>query len=288
MNVYFACSPSPQHIGVLSEEKVKNVLFSYHYVNKPERLSAVLGEYKPERIIIDSGAFTVWSNGGKIDLKAYGQFGLQIKNLLPKEIELNIVNLDVLPGKWGFVPSKEEIDKSAKQGWQNMLYLESLGLKVIHVFHQHEDWEVLDALTKHSDYIGISPANDESQASKTNWMNQVFTRLDVKKSKVKTHGFAVTSYQQVYQYPYYSVDSSSWIAPAIWGRLTVMDDAYRIKSFSYKDINDLEKYWPLIRSMGYDKISAPQWQDRTRIAIRAYQKMEEVATRLQEQKGLIW
>lgn len=288
MNVYFACSPSPQHTKLLAEENVRNVLFSYHYVNKPEKLVDLLGEWRPERIILDSGAFSVWSKGGVVDLQSYAQFGLEVQKILPKGIELNIVNLDVLPGKWGFVPSKEEIDKSAKAGWQNMLYLESLGLKVIHVFHQHEDWEVLDALTKHSDYIGISPANDVSQASKTAWMNDVFNRLDVKKSRVRTHGFAVTSYQQVYKYPYYSVDSSSWTAPAVWGRLTVIDDSMRIKSFSYKDVNELEKYWPLIRSMGYDKIAAPEWQDRTRIAIRAYQKMEEVATRLQEQKGLVW
>jgi hypothetical protein len=164
MNLYFAVSPSKQYFKLLEEEKAENILISYAFLKKPENLIKFLDGYEPKRIIIDSGAFSVWSNGGVIDIDDYADFCVSLKTILSKNIELNIVNLDVLPGKWGFVPSKKEIDDSAEKGWQNMLYLESKGLKVIHVFHQHEDWAILDKLTAHSDYIGISPANDCSMA----------------------------------------------------------------------------------------------------------------------------
>ena len=146
MNVYFASSPSRQHFKLLAEEKVRNILVSYHYLKKPQELLKLLNGYEPERIMIDSGAFSVWSNGGSINLEDYAEFCVRLKEILSPNIELTIVNLDVLPGKWGFVPSKEEIDKSAKQGWENMLYMESKGLQVIHIFHQHEEWSILDKL----------------------------------------------------------------------------------------------------------------------------------------------
>ena len=286
MNIYFATSPSKQHFALIVEEKIKNILVSYHYIKKPQELFKLLNGYEPERIMIDSGAFSVWSNGGSINLENYAEFCVELKKILSSNIEFNIVNLDVLPGKWGFVPSKEEIAKSAELGWKNMEYLESKGLKVIHIFHQHEDWSILDKLVKHSDYIGISPANDVSNNEKQKWMKQVFSRI---KNKVKTHGFAVTSYNQLYNYPYYSADSSSWITPARYGMLPIMTDAFQIKSFSYKDINNIEKYWKYLSEVGIDVIAdSKSWQGRTRIAIATYKKLEEIATRIWKERGIIW
>ena len=286
MNIYFATSPSKQHFALIVEEKIKNILVSYHYIKKPQELFKLLNGYEPERIMIDSGAFSVWSNGGSINLENYAEFCVELKKILSSNIEFNIVNLDVLPGKWGFVPSKEEIAKSAELGWKNMEYLESKGLKVIHIFHQHEDWSILDKLVKHSDYIGISPANDVSNNEKQKWMKQVFSRI---KNKVKTHGFAVTSYNQLYNYPYYSADSSSWITPARYGMLPIMTDTFQIKSFSYKDINNIEKYWKYLSEVGIDVIAdSKSWQGRTRIAIATYKKLEEIATRIWKERGIIW
>lgn len=285
MLVYFACSPSKKHIKLLAEENVKNVLFSYHFIKRPDELMRLLDGYAPEHMIIDSGAFSVWSKGGKVDIDAYAQFCVDMQKRLPN-IDLNIVNLDVLPGIWGFVPSQEQIDASAEEGWKNMLYLESKGLKVIHVFHQHEKFEVLDRLVEHSDYIGISPANDVSEKEKLAWTNQVYARI---KDKVRTHGFAVTSHRQLYKYPFYSADSSSWVTPARYGRIPIMNDRHEVKTFSYKNQNDFEKYWKYLKDVGIETISNPlSWSGRTRIAIKTYQKLEEVATKLWEQRGVTW
>jgi len=286
MNVYFAVSPSTAYFKLLAEEKVENILISYAFLKNPSNLIRFLNGYEPKSIMIDSGAFSVWSNGGTVDIEKYANFCTELKTLLSPNIELNVVNLDVLPGKWGFVPSKKEIDESAERGWQNMLYLEEKGLKVIHVFHQHEDWEVLDKLCKHSDYIGISPANDVGMASKQAWMNKVFSRI---RNTVKTHGFAVTSHNQLYTFPYYSVDSSSWVAPARFGRITVMDDKLQMKSFVYKSADQIEAFWKYISHMGIEKIGDKvTWAHRVRISIKAFQKLQEVATRLWKERGVEW
>lgn len=286
MNLYFACSPSRTHLKVLQESKAQNLLFSYAFIKNPAKLLNLLGEYRPKRIILDSGAFSVWSNGGQISLTDYGTFASQFRDILPKDIELNVVNLDVLPGQWGYVPTKEEISTSAEQGWSNMEYLESKGLKVIHIFHQHEDFAILERLTQHSDYIGISPANDVSMEEKLEWLNKVFFKI---KSTVKTHGFAVTSEKQLYGYPFYSVDSSSWVVPARYGRLAVFTDEGKMRTFSYKNKDGVEKYWKYISYMGIDKIASNiSWHDRVTIAINSYQKLEQAATKLWESRKVIW
>jgi hypothetical protein len=285
MNLYFASSPSRIHIGVLKDNGAKNLLFSYAFIKNPEKLIELIGGSWPERVILDSGAFSMWSNGKTVNLEEYAQFCKVFKELLPKNIELNVVNLDVLPGTWGHVPSKEDIATSAEEGWQNMLYLESLGLKVIHVFHQHEDFAILEKLKAHSDYIGISPANDVSMNEKLDWLNKVFLNL---KDKTKTHGFAVTSHKQLLGYPFYSVDSSSWVTPARFGRVAVFTDRYEIKTFPYKSKDDIEKFWPYISYMGIQKIAHVRWEDRVGIAIKAYKRLGEVATEVWAKRGVTW
>lgn len=288
MFVYAATSPSRVHISLLKENDQQNFLFSYAFIKNPRKLIELLGDPLPRRIILDSGAFSVWTNGGTVSLTDYGKFATEIQELLPGTTELNIVNLDVLPGKWGLVPSKEEIADSAEKGWQNMLYLESLGLKVIHVYHQHEDFAVLDRLRGHSDYIGVSPANDVSMKEKLAWMDKVYERLDVKNTKIKTHGFAVTGHKQLYNYPFYSVDSSSWVMSARFGRLAIFTDKKEIKTFAYKDINGSEMFWKYISHLGMERIASDSWHDRTSISIKSYQKLQDFATKLWTNRGIIF
>lgn len=285
MHLHFACSPSRIHINVLKEAGAQNLLFSYAFIKNPTKLAQLLGTFRPNRVILDSGAFSVWSKGQTIDIDLYANFAVEFKKLLSEETELLVVNLDVLPGKWGEVPTKEKISESAEKGWQNMLYLESKGLKVIHIFHQHEDFAILDRLRAHSDYIGISPANDLSMAEKMQWLDKVFSII---KGTIKTHGFAVTGHRQLFKYPFYSVDSSSWVVPARFGRIPVLTDQNEVKTFTYKNVNDIEKFWSYISWMGIDRIASPSWHDRVYIAIKTYQKLQDLATKLWTNRGVIF
>ncbi len=289
MRIHFASAPARVHIKVLNDAKAENLLFSFAFIKNPVKLAELLSASQPKRIILDSGAFSVWSKGDTIDIDAYADFALKFQALIDPSIKLFIVNLDVLPGKWGYVPSNEQIAESAEQGWKNMLYLESKGLKVIHIFHQHEDFAILDKLRAHSDYIGISPANDVSMDEKKLWLDKCFAYLwdDISKKGLKTHGFAVTSHKQVFGYPFYSVDSSSWVMAARFGRIPVMTDKWEIKSLAYKDKEQVEKYWPYLVSIGIDRLADNlSWHDRVLISIKAYQKLQEIATQLWTTRGV--
>jgi hypothetical protein len=285
MRLVLAVSPTRKHFAILRKCNVEHILISYHFVKKVDELFRKLDGYLPKSIILDSGAFSVWANNQHIDINSYISFAKQLRERLPSEVELNIVNLDVLPGKFGQRPTDKEREESAQKGWENMLQLEKEGLKVIHVYHQHEKVEWLDKLREHSDYIGISPANDVSMREKLQFMDSCYTRI---KASVKTHGFAVTSPDQLYRYPLYSADSSSWVAAARYGTIPLFYDDLSIKWLHYKNKDEVLKHWDYVRSLGMEKLGAEAWEDRTELAIRSYQKLQEVSTKLWSKRGITW
>ncbi len=285
MRILFACSPSRKHLALLKKCNVEHILLSYAFVKSVDQLLKVLANYRPKSITLDSGAFSVWANGKTIDLGAYTLFAKQLRDKLPSDIELNVVNLDVLPGEFGRMPSMQEREDSAIKGWENMIKLELAGLKVIHVYHQHENLKWLDAIRNHSDYMGISPANDCSMKQKLSFMDSVYAKI---RDSVKTHGFAVTSPDQVYRYPLYSVDSTSWTSPARFGRIPVFRDDLSMGSCILKDKKQVLENWDYLKHIGISELLKDDWLTRTEVGIRSFLKLQETATKLWTSRGIIW
>jgi len=220
-------------------------------VNDPTRL-----------LILDSGAFSVWTRGVTIDLEEYISFCEQHSECS------YYVNLDVIPGKPGDKSSltKEAVEDSCKRGWDNWkMMIERLPKdKVIPVFHQGDDVKWLDKyLLAGVKYIGISPANDRATGdrqkekfrdtrpgfrphfgslqniidprplkgslrkvvratTKIEWIQSLRPFLfSGDTPTVRTHGFAVTSYDLMKAMKWYSVDSASWKLAGAWGGIYV-------------------------------------------------------------------
>jgi hypothetical protein len=282
MRVFFATSHTEKYVSLLQKEGVENVLFSYAFFKSPIQTRKIFGDYNPKNLIIDSGAFSVWTRGEEVNIDQYAYFCEQVKELFPL-CNIYCVNLDVLPGKFGQRPTQRQVEESASEGWKNMEYLESKGLKVIPVFHQHESFEWLDKLRNHCDYIGISPANDVSMKEKLNWLNQVFSII---KDTIKTHGFAVTSWEQLYRYPFFSVDSSSWTSPSRFGSIPVFTDTLKMKVFKYKDKKQVQEVWDYIKDWGIEALASNKWEDRIRLSIKSYLQLHKQANKLWKSRGI--
>jgi hypothetical protein len=178
-------------------------------------------------LMLDSGAFSVWMRGRTIDLSSYIRFCTQHPDIS------YYVSLDVIPGKFGdktTIRSKEAINESCKRGWLNYktIIQEIPKDKVIPVFHQNEDIKWLDKYLNFGvPYIGISPANDMAVKSSTSygqgflfyntttkisWMRSLKKLIfdTAGRPLVKTHGFAVTSYDLMKEWEWFSVDSATW------------------------------------------------------------------------------
>lgn len=174
------------------------------------------GQINRVSLFLDSGAFSAWTQGTEVNIDDYAEFALE--NLDRVEA---IANLDVIPGKPFQRLTDQHIEDSAARGWENYEYLISKGIpkdKLLHIFHQGEDFSWLEKMVKTMPYIGLSPGNDKSTDEKVMWLDECMKYVCDKDGmpKVKFHGFAVTAHRLLLRYPWYSVDSTTWV---IHGRL---------------------------------------------------------------------
>lgn len=189
-------------------------------------------------LMLDSGAFSVWSQGKTVDLEEYIDFCRSLPEIS------YYVNLDVIPGKPGQREGRHlieglldrtdmmssTIEASCQAGWSNYLtMLKYLPFeKVIPVFHQDDDFRWLNKYIRFgTPYLGISPANDRTTStrhdSKARWMSEVRPHIFAKDGTplIKTHGFAVTSFDLMTYWDWYSVDSASWKLQGAWGGIYI-------------------------------------------------------------------
>lgn len=161
------------------------------------------------RFFLDSGAFSAWSRGTQIDLDEYIAF-------IKANIELIEVYacLDAIPGVPGRDATSQERHEAAETSWRNYLYMVGEGLQPLPVFHYGEDFKYLDRILAYGcDYVGIGGLVGIPGAMRRAWLDRVFDRITDDKGLpiVKTHGFGMTSVPLIFRYPWYSVDSTTWI-----------------------------------------------------------------------------
>ena len=84
-----------------------------------------------------------------------------------------------------------------------------------------EDLKYIDIYMKKGyDYIGIGGLGQEvTKKQYFVWADEVFAKICNKEGYpiVKTHGFAMTSFDLMLRYPWYSVDSTSWVMTSRFG-----------------------------------------------------------------------
>lgn len=217
INIFFAGAGFKYDLAY--DAGVRKRLLSWH-ANQPEELQEYIESQNAGREsfgIVDSGAFTVWNKGGSIDVNAYGD---KLVELLP---HFDVAaNLDVIPGKKGMRASditKKITDDAASAGWANYQILvdkmKAAGIdwkRVMPIYHQGESLDWLKRMVDYGcDYIGVSPSNDYHTAQRQLWLDDVFDYLMTLPTLPRTHGYAVTSPVLMKQYPWFSVDSASWI-----------------------------------------------------------------------------
>lgn len=176
-----------------------------------------MSEYKTELFMLDSGAFSVWNKGASIDLDEYIQFCKRHPKIS------YYVCLDVIQGS----AKASEKDVVCEQTWKNYIkMIKELPIeKVIPVFHRGEDWKWLEKyLDFGSPYIGFGQTGGfGGKREQKEYLKELKKYiLDSEgKPKVKTHGFAVTSFELMTVFPWHSVDSASWIKQGSFGGVWV-------------------------------------------------------------------
>jgi len=278
MKLFFA-SPIPRYVKLLKEENASNFLVSYATKNICVSIIKDGNLDSGDSLIIDSGAFSAWTKNVKINLSEYIDFCHETVKLKPCN-NIYFINLDVIPGSFGKRPTNEQIEESAKKGMENYQIMKRAGLKVMPVFHQHEDFKWLKEMIKEIDYIGISPANDVSVKRRINWLKKVYSLM---KADYKTHLFGFTAFEALKQFPCYSADSTSWLAPARYGQYVTFDKD-KIKTFRGRDKKLTNESYMMIR----DRETKGMNIEIIRLQVIELLKIQSYITRLWEKRGIKW
>jgi hypothetical protein len=114
-----------------------------------------------------------------------------------------------------------DVINNAEATWENQQYMESKGLKPMPVWHFGCDIKWLQMyLDKGYDYIAIGGIVPNPTSVIIPPMDDIWDYLltyDNGIPRVKVHGFAVTAPELVHRYPWYSVDSTSWVKYGKYG-----------------------------------------------------------------------
>jgi hypothetical protein len=209
----------------LLKREIKNRLLSFPYM-KGNLIPGYFVDYREncDSRMVDSGAFSVWNKGEKVDFDKYVAFCKGHIGYIE-----HVVNLDVIPGTPGEKNLRlmgEEVERSAAEGRHNYDMMVQDGIpkeKIIHVFHQGEDFKWLKSMVGEMDYIGLSPGNDRTREEKISWLIECMKYVTDAEGRpiVKFHGFAVTSLKIVKLFPWASVDSATWGIAAGLGRIMI-------------------------------------------------------------------
>jgi hypothetical protein len=153
------------------------------------------------KLFLDSGAFSAFQNKTDVNIQNYIRF---IKDHL-HEIE-TYANLDSIG--------------NVEETWTNQAIMENEGLKPIPVYHLDEDPKYLDRCLKY-DYFAVGGLASATGRALDPFLIDVFRKVCPKENNYypisKVHGFGIATPQMVSKFPWYSLDTTSWVQYSRYG-----------------------------------------------------------------------
>lgn len=178
-------------------------LESYHYVHKDSALRRMVED--GVEVFLDSGAFSAYTQGVEIDLPGYCDYIRRNHKVVAYASVLDAIG-------------------DYRGTFANQAAMEKLGTSPLPCFHYGEPTEVLDWYVERYDYITIGGMVPISTPQLKLWLDRLWeehlTRPDGT-PKIKVHGFGLTSLPLMMRYPWFSVDSSTWVQWAANGMILV-------------------------------------------------------------------
>lgn len=274
MKLYIALSYSVSSDLKGCGDNMDNFLASYWAIIS-QRRGIISLQKRGQKFFLDSGAFSAFTKNIEIPIDDYIQFIKTNQNIIEQYASLDVI------GDW-------------KKTKENCDYMESKGLSPIPTFHFGSPLEELVRLVKEYDYValgGLVPLSLNKKKMRW-WLDKCWkvifeNSLGQNKPLIKMHGFGVNAIWLMKQYPWYSLDATSWKQPNQYGRMAIFNDG-KIKGIGKsKSTNFLS-----LRMNKYDRLKGKkktqEYWDLASIQIREINKMTNYITRLWEKKGVKW
>lgn len=215
--IFFSGVESDKYFGIVSKE-TNTMLMSYHYLQrKGKKFLQGLYEKRPDLLlIVDSGAFT-FNNSEEYENKDIEYWEKYLDKytkwaLDNKEHIFAIAELDI-----DFLVGVKQVDE-----WREKYFrpLEEQGVSVIYLWHSTRHDKEWEEMCKKYDYVGFS-----FQEKEANFTDKKLTNMFhiAKRHNALVHGFAVTGLEAMTSYPFFTVDSTTWLVGTQFGELNYFD-----------------------------------------------------------------
>lgn len=257
MILYFAGTEVRVYAELLKASGVQSILQSAFYLNyrhQPNELGF-------ENYVLDSGGFTARKQGAQIDVKDYADF----LNQHQIKTAFNLDTLDV------------------EETLFNQQYLEDNSKSYIIPVYHYSDFvsekyrSLIDTYVEKYPYISLGGTAEGSTAitkNKLRFFDYCFLRT---RDKVRVHGLAVTAQRLMMRYPWYSVDSTSWLSGERYGQWR---DFTQGKMKTVSSVRVTKKLT--------DPRQLVEKNERLRLSIESFLRLEKYVTDYWAQKGVVW
>lgn len=255
MKLFFAGTESKTYISKVQENGVQRILQSAFYLNYKHAPNAIAA---PD-YLLDSGGFTAIKKGTPISVEKFTDY----INKFEVKVAFNMDVLDTAET----LRNQKHLEKHTKA-------------YIIPVYHHHEfrDAKWKDLIVQFAkEYPFISLGGNPTGIGldeKMRYMDFVYSNVGLKS---KVHGLGVTNHELLQRYPWFSVDSTTWLAASQFGTFINFNEGKMSKTVSVRARNKLSCYKQLT-SMDH----------KLNEAIKAFIKMEKHITQLWANRGVIW
>jgi hypothetical protein len=182
-------------------------------------------------LFLDSGAFTAFTKKTTIPIERYAEYVKKYRHI------------------WTVCSSLDAIgqgEAAARESYENFAKLVELGADVCPVWHVREPEHWLQRYVDEGwPYIFIGGMVPETTKWLKERLDHVWHRVLTNEDgtpKVKTHGFGLTDQLLMFRYPWWSVDSTSWLMTGIFGACLFRVNG-RLRKVVFSDESPEAKRW---------------------------------------------
>lgn len=251
------------------------ILQSYAYVDKMDR-DEFARLYAGTDLLIDSGAFTAASLGKVIDRSAYVEYLLERAALISHAASLDVI------GDW----------RTSARNYEWMVEKLDGRVDLLPVWHLGSPIHELERLCASNTFLAIGGCVPYASRPEILMRHLVQAHRIAREHGTGLHGLGVTGKQTMFRLPWATVDSSTWLSGARYGKLRLFDGrGFRDVALGKKpSLTDAR----LIRAFGGDPaaVAIPRFGIRTgrgavgvaearwinRASARAFMAAEEAKT----------
>lgn len=194
MKIYFAgISGNKKRLEYLKEFGADKLMLTFadvkFYGKNMARFKA--GEFD---ILFDSGAFSIWKRGININIKDYCDY--LIRHKIEKYLVLDKVGSHI-------------------KTMENQRIMEDYGMRPIPVYHMNSPIENLYEICEKYKYVCLGGTVGSQKSTRIAFFEEVFKHFP----DHKFHGLGITDARIIKSFPFYSVDSTTWLVAEKMGKI---------------------------------------------------------------------